>query len=75
MADDSLIDEMRATIRGDRERAEQRHREPRPAPAESGSAPPAAHLDEVTPPGLDSESGPARGGGGWSRWLRRQRHH
>ena len=30
MADDSLMEEMRAALKGDRERAEQRRRSPRP---------------------------------------------
>jgi hypothetical protein len=43
VADDSLMEEMRAALKGDRERAEQRRRTPRedkPAPAVPASDPP-----------------------------------
>jgi hypothetical protein len=74
MADDSLIDEMRTAIRGDRERAEQRQRELRFSPAESRSPLPPAPLDEETHPALHTESAAARRRVGWSRWLRRRQH-
>jgi hypothetical protein len=70
MADDSLIDEMRAAIRGDRERAEQRRSQARSLPgAEPRSQPAVAVLhDGVSQPELDTDARRA----GWSRWLRRR---
>jgi hypothetical protein len=74
MADESLIEEMRVAIRGDRERAEQRRREaPAPAPAVVAESPPGEaqfREDECRP---ELEDAP-HSVGWWGR-LRRRRDH
>ena len=50
MADDSLMEEMRAALKGDRERAEQRRRVPRPektAPVAASEAPRRSVLERL----------------------------
>jgi hypothetical protein len=75
MADDSLIDEMRAAIRGDRERAEQRQAQLRFSPAEPPSPLPPALPEEDTHPALHTDPAAAPRRAAWPRWLRRGRHH
>jgi len=78
MADESLIEEMRAAIRGDRERAEERRRrEQQPASAVQLASPPGETGtlldDELQQPGVDAEPAVERGPVGHLRWLRRRR--
>jgi hypothetical protein len=76
MANDSLIEEMRAAIRGDRERAEQRRSsEHRPAPVVDAVSPQAQEplADEVGQLTGDTDPEVARGRFGWLRGLRRRR--
>jgi hypothetical protein len=82
MADESLMEEMRAAMRGDRERAEERRRREsaldsaQPTPQVSAEAEP---VERVEPPvansdsGLETEATRARPGG-WLRWMRTRRN-
>ena len=70
MADESLIEEMRVAIRGDRERAEQRRRE---APAPVSAVEPASPLEEIPIQEPAVEPEPAPESVGWWARLRRRR--
>ena len=74
MTDDSLIDEMRATIRADRERAEQRQAKDAPSAAAMSTAPlpEEAQLPEKEQTAVDREPSRTRRR---LRWLPRRRTH
>jgi hypothetical protein len=77
VADDSLIEEMRAQIRGDRERAEKRWRRERQAALAVQYAPwPRDTLlpDQAEQPAVVNAPEPEAVRVGRRRWLRRRRH-
>ena len=79
MAEQSLIEEMRAAMRGDRERAEQRRTRESPAGLPEPDADPPAearvHQPEPPPAGNDPPVEPeaARNRAAWMRWMRAPR--
>ena len=78
MADESLIEEMRVAIRGDRERAEQRCRETSaPALAADAASPPedVPLPENVSEPAVEPEPEAAPQSAGRWGWLRRRRDH
>jgi hypothetical protein len=77
MADESLIEEMRATLRGDRERAEQRRSVDEPAAWALKDAPPPQEglpADETRRPESEAKPVAAHGRIGWLARLRRRRN-
>jgi hypothetical protein len=76
MADDSLIDEMRSQIKGDRERAERRRRERQAALAVQYAPSPVTTpaADPAQQPAVATVPEPEAVRVGRRRWLRRRRH-